>query len=74
MAAIFMASYTTPRDTIKANPHTAKRLAALKAAQDHLDRNAPLVHAQIEKAIGDDWRKVQMLRKATSATKKAFGV
>ena len=74
MAAIFMASYTTPRDTIKANPQTAKRLAALKAAQEHLDRNAPLIHVQIEKAIGGDWRKVQALRKSANATRKAFSV
>ena len=58
----------------KARPDVSKRLAALKAAQDHLDRNAPLIHGQIEKAIGGDWRKVQMLRKASNATKKAFGL
>ena len=58
----------------KANPQTAKRLAALKAAQDHLERNAPLIHVQIEKAIGGDWRKVQLLRQSTSKTRKAFSV
>ena len=58
----------------KANPQTAKRLAPLKAAQEHLDSNAPLIHVQIEKAIGGDWRKVQMLRKSTNATKRAFGL
>lgn len=58
----------------KANPQTAKRLAAAKAAQDHLHRNAGLFMGQIEKAIGGDWRKVQMLRKSANATRKAFSV
>ena len=58
----------------KANPQTARRLAAAKAAQDYLDRNAGLFMGQIEKAIGGDWRKVQMLRKSANATRKAFSV
>lgn len=57
----------------KANPQTARRLAAAKAAQDYLDRNAGLFMPQVEKAIGGDYRKVAMLRKSTNATKKAFG-
>lgn len=36
----------------KANPQTAKYLAAAKAAQDYLDRNAGLFMGQIKKAIG----------------------
>ena len=56
------------------NPQTAKRLAALKAAQDHLDRNSPLLFREIEKGIGGDYRRVQMLRKASNATKRAFGI
>ncbi len=58
----------------KARPDVAKRLAAAKAAQDYLDRNAGLFMGQIEKAIGGDWRKVQMLRKSANATRKAFNV
>ena len=57
----------------KARPDVAKRLAAAKAAQDYLDRNAGQFMPQVEKAIGGDWRKVQMLRKSSNATKKAFG-
>ena len=58
----------------KARPDVAKRLAAAKAAEDHLHRNAGLFMGQIEKAIGGDWRKVQMLRKSANATRKAFNV
>ena len=57
----------------KSRPDVAKRLAAAKAAQDYLDRNAGQFMPQVEKAIGGDWRKVQMLRKSSNATKKAFG-
>lgn len=57
----------------KAQPQTAKRLAAAKAAQDYLDRNAGLLWKEIEKAIGGDHRKVQMLRKGANASKRAFG-
>jgi hypothetical protein len=56
----------------KANPQTAKRLAAAKAAQDYLDRNAGLFMPQVEKAIGGDYRKIQMLRKGANARAKAF--
>ena len=54
------------------NPQTAKRLAAAKAAQDYLDRNAGLFMPQVEKAIGGDYRKIQMLRKGANARTKAF--
>ena len=56
------------------NPGTAKRLAALKVAQDYLDRNSPLLFKEIEKGIGSDYRKIQMLRKGQNARTKAFGV
>ena len=56
----------------KAQPQTAKRLAAAKAAQDYLDRNAGLFMPQVEKAIGGDYRKIQSLRKGVNASKKAF--
>ena len=56
----------------KANPQTAKRLAAARAAQDYLDRNAGLFMPQVEKAIGGDYRKIQSLRKGVNASKKAF--
>lgn len=55
------------------NPGTAKRLAALKVAQDYLDRNSPLLFKEVEKGIGGDYRKIQMLRKGQNASKKAFG-
>jgi hypothetical protein len=55
------------------DPQTSKRLAALKAAQEHLDRNSPLLFKQVEKAVGGDYRKVQMIRKGANASKKAFG-
>ncbi len=57
----------------KVQPQTAKRLAAAKAAQDYLDRNAGLFMPQVEKAIGGDYRKIQSLRKGVNASKKAFG-
>ena len=56
----------------RTNPKTAKRLAAAKAAQDYLDRNAGLFMPQVEKAIGGDYRKIQMLRKGANARTKAF--
>ena len=56
----------------KAQPQTAKRLAAAKAAQDYLDRNSVLLWKEIEKGIVGDHRKVQLLRKGANATKKAF--
>ena len=56
----------------KANPQTAKRLAAAKAAQDYLDRNAGQFMPQVERAIGGDYRKIQMLRKGANARTKAF--
>ena len=58
----------------KANPQTAKRLAAAKAAQEYLNRNSGLLWKQVEKAVGGDFRKIAMLRKGVSASKKAFGV
>lgn len=57
----------------KQNPHRAKQLAALKAAQNHLDRNSPLLFKELDKAVGDR-RKIQMLRKGANASKKAFGL
>jgi hypothetical protein len=58
----------------RSNPQTAKRLAAAKAAQAYLGRNSGLLFREIEKGIGGDYRKVQMLRKGANASKKAFGV
>ena len=58
----------------KQNPQTAKRLAALKAAQAHLDRNQGLLFREIEKGIGGDYRKIALLRKGVNASKKAFGI
>lgn len=38
-----------------------------------MDRNSPLLFKQVEKAVGGDYRKVQMIRKGANASKKAFG-
>ena len=57
----------------KANPQTAKRLAAAKAAQEYLDRNAPLLFKEIEKGIGGGYRKVQMLRKGACVASSRSG-
>lgn len=67
--AVMLTMYHT-----KARPDVAKRLAAAKAAEDHLNRNAGLFMGQVERAIGGDWRKVQALRKSANATRKAFSV
>lgn len=56
----------------KANPQTAKRLVAAQAAQEYLQRNGGLFMGQVEKAIGGDYRKIQMLRKGANARTKAF--
>jgi hypothetical protein len=58
----------------KANPATAKRLAAAKAAQAYLDRNSGLLWREIERGIGGDHRQVALLRKGANASKKAFGI
>ena len=58
----------------KSNSQTAKRLAALQAAQNYMGRNSGLLFREIEKAVGGDYRKVQMLRKGANASKKAFGI
>ena len=58
----------------KANPQTAKRLAAAKAAQAYLGRNSGLLFKEIEKGIGGDYRQIALLRKGASASKKAFGI
>jgi len=57
---------------IKSNPVGAKRLAGMKAALELLGSNAPLLHVELQKAIGvPDW-KVKEFRAAKAKTDKAF--
>lgn len=56
----------------KANPATAKRLRAFQAAKELIERNAPLVFQQVEKAVGAPGAKIKKLRDAKSEAEAAL--
>lgn len=54
------------------NPDAARRLKVMKAARDLLGERAPLIFGEVEKAMGQPWRKVRLIREAHSEAEKAF--
>lgn len=54
------------------SPETARRLKAMEAARDLIERNAPLAFREVEKAVGQPSHKVRALREAASKTKAAL--
>jgi hypothetical protein len=54
------------------NPATTKRLKALQSARDLIERNAPLLHGELEKAVGAPPHKAKALREAKTAAEKHF--
>lgn len=65
--AYYVREYHTRR-----SPDTAARLKVMTAARDLLNERAPLIHGEVEKAMGQNWRKVQMIREAATAAEQAF--
>lgn len=57
---------------MRRNPDAAARLKVMQAALEILNTRAPLIHGEIEKAMGHDWRKVKSIREASSAAEQAF--
>lgn len=58
----------------KAEPRKAKQLRAARAGLKILGERAPLLFAQMEKAVGAPQQKVQQLRAAKAAAEKSFVV
>ena len=58
----------------KADPRKAKQLRAAKAGLELLGERAPLLFAQMEKAVGAKQAKVQQLRAAKAQAEKSFVV
>lgn len=58
----------------KTNPGAVKRQRAMQAALDLLDRNAPLIFGQLEKAVGKKPHEVRAYREAKARADKAFAV
>jgi hypothetical protein len=56
----------------RTNPATAKRLRAMQGARDLIERNAPLVFGQFEKAVGAPPHKIRKLREANSEAEAAL--
>lgn len=56
----------------KANPVAAKRVRAMKAALDLLGTNAPLLHKEVERAVGVPQFKVKQFREAKAKADRAF--
>jgi hypothetical protein len=56
----------------KLNPGAAKRLRAMQGVVDLIHKNGPLLHEQLEKAIGVPAWKVREYRAAKARTDKAF--
>jgi hypothetical protein len=54
------------------NPDAARRLKVMTAARDLLNERSPLIFGQVEKAVGQPWRKVDMIRKAATAAEQAL--
>ncbi len=57
----------------RSNPIGAKRLRAMKGALELLGSNAPLLHNELQKAIGVPLHEVEKYRSAKARTDKAFG-
>lgn len=57
---------------MRRNPEAAARLKVMQAALEMLNTRAPLIHGEIEKAMGHDWRKVKSIREASSAAQQAL--
>ncbi|MBS1832579.1 MAG: hypothetical protein JST65_07700 [Acidobacteria bacterium] len=56
----------------RTNPSTAKRLKVMQGAKDLIERNAPLIFGQFEKAVGAPGHKVKKLREAKSEAEAAL--
>lgn len=56
----------------RVDPAAAKRLKAMQSAKALLERNAPLLHGEVAKAVGMAPDKVKRLRDAKTAAEKAF--
>jgi hypothetical protein len=67
MAKVLLREYHT-----KHQPQMAKRLAALTAARDKIERDAGKLFPAMEKAVGMAPHKVKALREARSAAEAAF--
>lgn len=57
---------------MRRSPETAARLKVMIAARDLLNERAPLIFGEVEKAMGQPWRKVEMIRKAHSEAEAAL--
>jgi hypothetical protein len=56
----------------KTAPGMAKRLRAMTAAKEMIERNAPIVFSSMEKAVGAPPHKAKALREAKTAAEKHF--
>lgn len=56
----------------KAQPQVASRLAAMKKGLALVERNAPLVLPEVEKALGASWHKINKIKNASSAAEQAL--
>lgn len=56
----------------KVAPDMAKRLRAMTAAKEMIERNAPIVFSSMEKAVGAPPHKAKALREAKTAAEKHF--
>lgn len=56
----------------KTSPAVAARLSAMKAAMALIERNAPIVFKEFEKAVGCPAHKAKALREADTAAQKAM--
>jgi|APCry4251928382_1046606.scaffolds.fasta_scaffold25237_4 hypothetical protein len=57
----------------RSNPATAKRLKAMRAAKELIETRAGRVFIEMERAIGGQSSKANMVRKAQEAAEKALG-
>ncbi|PLP98742.1 hypothetical protein [Cupriavidus pauculus] len=58
----------------KANPDLSARLAIMTKAKELLEQRGPLVHGELERAIGGSWAKVSAARQAANKSKAAFAL
>lgn len=56
----------------RTNPAASKRLKVMQGAKELIERNAPLVFGQFEKAVGAPSHKIKKLREANSEAEKAL--
>ena len=57
----------------RSNPATAKRLKAMRPAKELIETRAGRVFIEMERAIGGQSSKANMVRKAQEAAEKALG-